>query len=346
MAMIFNLVMPIVFLLFFGSMFGGTSSETKVAIGLVDRDGGVVAEQIEAALAKAFTVTRGEETDLVRALGSDKVHVVLFLPEEFTHKVSRSGGSGTVRILFNQGSMASGQAAAGAAAIIDAFDAQLSGAARRVQVSVEKAEAAAGLNPFDYMVPGNLVYMLLNAGVITVAMGLANRRSGGTFRHMFSTPLPLGVWLTARLASTLVFALVQITLLFTAAWVVFDVKPPVDLFGTSVVVGLSALAAMSIGLAIGVLVRSNEAVNALALIVGMGLTFLSGAMLPIDHAPQFIQSFSKLLPSTYMLQALRFVMMQGRGLGEVLPHLAVLAATIVVCLGLGFWRMGKQLQEV
>ena len=111
---------------------------------------------------------------------------------------------------------------------------------------------------FEYLIPGQMAVMLLSAGMITVAVSVAAQRQSGVLRHMFSTPLSIGAWTVSRVAANFCMAIVQSTLLFIFAAVLFDVSPPLNPGGTFVVLTLSMLVSLGVGLVIGIFVRGEN----------------------------------------------------------------------------------------
>ena len=61
-------------------------------------------------------------------------------------------------------------------------------------------------------------------------------------------------------------------------------------------------------------------------VVGSPLLFLGGALLPLTQMPDWLQQIAKILPSYHFTSALIEVMVRGRGLLDVWPNLAAMAA--------------------
>ncbi|HYF91672.1 MAG TPA: ABC transporter permease [Symbiobacteriaceae bacterium] len=194
----------------------------------------------------------------------------------------------------------------------------------------------------DFLMPGELIYMLLASGLMSVAIGLSTRRQTGSLRHLFTTPLPLGAWLTAQSLATIMMAGLQIVVLFVFGWLFFGIHAPYNLPGTVVALIISALACLSMGLVAGVMVKSAEATIPLTIIIFFVLALFGNAVMPLDGAPAFMLTIQRLVPSYYMTHALRQVMMQGSGLATVAGDLAILAAWTVTVGGLAVWRIRRQ----
>lgn len=337
-AFFFNLVMPLLFLLVFGAMYGGSGSRSVSTIGLADQDGGPTAQAIGRALDRSglFQVRAGIEAELLAQLDQSDLQAVLVLPKGLSGQVPAE-----VVLHWDPTSGASATARSGLEFLLTHFDGSGRAAAPALSVRLEQSASLTRLGVMDFMMPGMLTYMLLNAGVVAVAISLAYQRRNGTMRHMFSAPLSVGVWLAGRVLSNLLLALLQIILVWIVGFGLFKVQLPSNLVGTAVILLFSTLAGLAIGLVIGALARSGDTAQPIALIVSMALTFLGNAMMPLDGAPAIVQRLMGLMPSYYMTHALQQVMMKGQSVLTVWFDLAVLAVTAVAGLSLAAWRLRK-----
>jgi ABC-2 type transport system permease protein len=66
----------------------------------------------------------------------------------------------------------------------------------------------------------------------------------------------------------------------------------------------------------------------------MPLMFLSGIFFPFDFMPDFLRTFARLLPLTYLGDALRQVMVNGTQVAPLGVDVLVLAGWLVVCLAI------------
>ncbi|HYG59035.1 MAG TPA: ABC transporter permease, partial [Symbiobacteriaceae bacterium] len=197
-------------------------------------------------------------------------------------------------------------------------------------------------NFFDFLMPGQLVYMLLAAGMMTTATSLAQQRQTGSLRHLFTTPVSMGAWASAQMLANVFLASLQILILFTAAWLMFGVHVPYNIPATIVTLIICSLTSLSMGLAVGSMLRSVEATVPVTIILFLLLTMFGNAVMPMEDAPAFMLSLQKVMPSMYMTQALRQTMMQGKGLSSILGDLAILSACMVGFGSLALWRIRKQ----
>mgnify|MGYP000996658740 CR=1 FL=1 len=340
-AFFFNLVFPLLMLLWWGWGNSGSGVITAVPVGLVDQDGGDVAQMIRAAVEQSghFELVAGDEDELMRKLDGGAVRAVLVLPPGLSDQVAAGAGPGEVVIRWDPTSFASTATKGGLQSLVEALD-----PARRqplLTVRSRPLDSTETLGAFDYLMPGVLVWMLLNAGIMAVGPQIAYQRREGTLRHMFSTPLSMGGWLAGTVLGLQALAVLQLLVLWGVGAVLFAVQLPRNLPGTLVILLLSSTAGVAIGLAIAACTRHADTAGPISIIVSTALSLLGGAILPVNQAPEPLQAVMQVLPSFHMTHALQQVMMKGHPLATVLPSLGVLALTAAVALGLAAWRLRR-----
>ena len=77
-------------------------------------------------------------------------------------------------------------------------------------------------------------------------------------------------------------------------------------------------------------------------VVMMPMWIMSGVFFSAQRFPDFLQPVIKGLPLTAAIDALRMNILQGAGLGQLIPQMGVLAAWMVACFLLALklfrWR--------
>jgi ABC-2 type transport system permease protein len=117
-----------------------------------------------------------------------------------------------------------------------------------------------------------------------------------------ATPLPAGVYLTAKVVVGLVFGLVSVLILFTYGMVVGGIRLAPDVW-VSVIARLLAgsLPLIALGFSIGYTAGPNAA-PAVANLVYLPLAFASGIFLPLERLPAFVQWAAPYLPTYHYAQ--------------------------------------------
>lgn len=185
----------------------------------------------------------------------------------------------------------------------------------------------------DFILPGQLGFSLLSAGVFGVAFLFFSLRQTLVLKRFFATPVSrtfivLGEGLSRvifQLATAIVILLVghyffHFTLIH--GWVTF-----VELLILSFI-GL--LVFMAFGFVVSGLAKNESAIPPLANIVTLPQFLLAGTFFPIDNFPGWLQPLCKILPLTHLNDAMRNVAFEGVHLINCGKQLGVLALWAVV----------------
>jgi len=116
------------------------------------------------------------------------------------------------------------------------------------------------------------------------------------------------VYLLAAIAGVrLVVAYVSAFLTLLVAITVLHLEFSVDWGRYALFVPAATIGAMGMGALIALVVRRPESAGNVSNIVAMLMMFLSGIYFPVEIMPSYLRTLSKLLPLTYMADAMRDV---------------------------------------
>jgi ABC-2 type transport system permease protein len=101
-----------------------------------------------------------------------------------------------------------------------------------------------------------------------------------------------------------------------------------------VVVGTTSF--LSLGYIVASFAKSEQVAEPMIQVVSMPMMFLSGVFFPVDMMPGFIQPLIKLLPLTYLNDALRQIANQGHSIESTFADLAILVVWLAVGLTVSF----------
>lgn len=345
-AMFFNLLFPLVFVVIFGALFRVPDRHSATPVGFINHDRGPVAEAVSQAMTGGdlFRLHDGDLGTLNDSLKSGKIRAIVVLPAGLSEQtIGPEGAEPTaVEIVHDPLSPASSRAAAELRTVLNGLGVRMTGVHPAFVAVARPLQGSSQRDVFDYLMPGMMTMMLLASGLMTVSVTVAEQRGSGALRHLFSTPMSVGVWTAGRVCGNLLMAFVQGVLLFTFARVVFGVGPPVNLPGTLVVVSLSTFMILGIGLIIGSWAKNEDTAVAASMPVLMVLMFLGNAAMPLEDPPAFIAAILRWVPTFHITEALRAVMRDGQGLGSVAGELMLITGLAAMFLGVAIWRMRRQ----
>jgi ABC-2 type transport system permease protein len=291
-----------------------------------------VTQQLEDAA--PFDVTAGTEDAELDALRSgDRAVVLVFSPGSSPQQTRAD-------IYWDEANPQQGQLALNAVQqFLQQVNADLAGGVRPIEINVQ-AVTSSELRYIDYFVPGIVAMSVMQSGMIGLASAFVTYRERGILRRIKATPFPLWQFITARLASQLVIAVVQAAILMLIGRVVFDLRISGNLLSVLVMVTLGALAFLALGFAIAAFARNQEAADSLANALSFPMMFLGGVFFPVDAAPEWVQVVTRVIPLRYFADALRDLMVRGDPLtGEWVPMLVLLGTGAAgFALALRFFR--------
>ena len=164
-------------------------------------------------------------------------------------------------------------------------------------------------NPED-LVPGLLALTLLFGTTSMEAIVITFERRIGALERLELAPMRLPALLTGKLLGGMIFGLIATFVTFAIAAVTLNVGA-VNWGLLLVVVFLSASAFSALGVLVSVAVKEVFEAQTLANAFRFPMMFLGGAFVPVGAFPPALRLFSRLLPFTYSVEALRVALGQG-----------------------------------
>jgi ABC-2 type transport system permease protein len=197
-------------------------------------------------------------------------------------------------------------------------------------------EAGAGVNAFDWFVPGMLV-MVAVFGAAFVGFGLIAELRYGVVERMRVTPMSRVAMLLGRSLRDAVLLLMQATIMIVIAIPFGITIDPLGIAVTLALVGLIGLAMAPLSYAAALAMKSEDAFAPLVQFVALPLLLLSGIFLPLQLAPGWLQTLSDLNPVTYAVDAVRaaFNGMWGE------PAIALGSAIVIVIAVVAMWAASR-----
>ena len=172
----------------------------------------------------------------------------------------------------------------------------------------------------------------MSAGFFGLSIGLVVMRERGVLRRYQLTPASPWLILSSELAASYLVLLTTIGLQLAIAATYYRMKINGHPLVLLTALSIGALAFLAIGFIIAGIAENAKSAQVMANILSFPMMFLGGAAFPLEFLPPAVRSVSRLLPSRYMVESLRRVIVEGQGLRAIAPGLTVLAATFVIAI--------------
>jgi len=182
-------------------------------------------------------------------------------------------------------------------------------------------------NGVTFLLPGLLTISVMSGSFFGVAFRMVVARENGVLRRLRVTPV-------TALAVVLAYGLVALVLLAATLALQIGVAKAVwrvssaGSWGTFVVVAFAGfLAFVPLGLFVGSAARDMRSAPPIANLLFFPMMFVSGAAVPFLILPPFLQAAGRLLPATWLVEALQGVLVRGEGLAALAAPIGILVLT-------------------
>ncbi|RBL91859.1 ABC transporter permease [Chitinophaga flava] len=185
----------------------------------------------------------------------------------------------------------------------------------------------------DFILPGQLGFALMSAAVFGTAFLFYSLRQTLVLKRFFATPIKRTYIVLAEALSRMIFQLISSVIIiglghfafgFTLVhgWATFAEMLVLSVFGLLVFMGF--------GFVVSSLAKNESTIPPLANIFTLPQFLLAGTFFPIDSFPSWLQPICKLMPLTYLIDALRKIAFEGLHLWHVGWDIAILTLWGVV----------------
>ncbi|ESQ16414.1 MAG: hypothetical protein N838_26530, partial [Thiohalocapsa sp. PB-PSB1] len=187
-----------------------------------------------------------------------------------------------------------------------------------------RTAAGEALRYVDWVLPGVLAMNVMFSGLWGVGWIVVRYRKNGVLRRLKATPLRPIEFLTAQVLSRLIVVSGNITLIYLAASMMLDFPMRGSFTALLLIYAAGALCMISIGLAVAARLHTEELANGLLNLLSWPMLLLSGVWFSMEGTSPMAQALSKLMPLTHLVDAARAIMIDGAGVLDILPQLALL----------------------
>ncbi len=186
-----------------------------------------------------------------------------------------------------------------------------------------------------FLVPGLIVLVMTIIGALLTALVMAREWERGTIEALFVTPVHADEILLSKTIPYFALGLAGLVLCILSAQFLFHVPLRGSLWILGAVSMLYLLVALSIGLLISSVFKSQFVASQITLLVTFMPAFmLSGFLFDLHSMPVAVRIITYALPARYYVALLQTVFLAGDVWGIILPNAAVLAGMGIVLMAM------------
>ena len=191
-----------------------------------------------------------------------------------------------------------------------------------------------GSRYIDFLVPGLVGLGIMSNTLWGLGFSIVDSRRRKLTKRLIATPMSRAYYLLSYAVWRMMVLVIEVGVPVGFGALAFGVPVRGRLIDLAVICILASLSFSALSLLIASRARTLEAVSGLMNLAQVPMWILSGVFFSAQRFPDTVQPFIRALPLTAVVDALRAHMLQGFGLVQLAPQLAVLAAWLVVCFGL------------
>jgi ABC-2 type transport system permease protein len=293
--------------------------------------------------------------DIERAIDTRKALIAVIIPVNFARLVE-SGSKAQVQVLLDGSDPNTATFALGYA------DSVVRGYSR--DISIRQLGRIAGTEPRvgqldvrprvwfnadmvskNYIFPGLIAVIMMIIAALLTSLTVAREWETGTMEQLISTPLTGPELIAGKLVPYFTIGILDLVLSVLAGVFIFDIPLRGSLtllFAMSVIFLIGAL---SLGILISIIAKSQLLASQLALIATMLPAFLlSGFIFPIDNMPAVIQGITHIITARYFVTILRDIYLKGVGLGVMAEEAGLLVVFGIVVIALSIKKFRKRIE--
>ncbi len=198
-----------------------------------------------------------------------------------------------------------------------------------------------GSNYFSYVIIGLAGSSFVSVGLESLASNIRGAQVEGTLEALLSTPTSIYTILIGNSLWSFIQALGGAVLILALGMYIQKMDVSIaNLIITAFILLITLAAFLVVGVLSAAFIMIFKQGNPIGMIFGTSSYFLGGIIFPVDVLPQFLQTFSKVLPITHALNALRGVLLANSSLISILPAIKniILFIAILAPVSIIFFR--------
>ena len=184
----------------------------------------------------------------------------------------------------------------------------------------------------DRTAPALIATFALFFTFLLTGVSFLRERSQGTLERLVTTPVARADILVGYVLGFLVFALIQSTLVMLHTVFILNVNYQGDLAQVFIVLVALTVASISMGIFIATFARNEFQVVQFIPIVLAPQIFVAGILTPVDTMPTVLQWLAAVAPLRYAVDAMREIMLQGKGISDIAGDVAALSGFAIAML--------------
>jgi len=336
-ALFFSVGFPLIFLFVFGNLYGNNSS-LSFRVALINQSSTAIATQLSEGLGQSKVIKiDGNIASLDQAkekMIHSELDAAIIVPENFGEvEKGAKYPSGQLEVIYTQNNQQS------ASALTSLLSAQLGEVNKQFVSQVAPFSVMStqlnenSLSNFDFAFAGLIGFSIMGIGIFGPVNVFPELKKMGILRRLSTTPLRVWQYFLSTMIGQAIAGSLSFVAMFFVAIQFFQLKIAGNWLDLIIFLLFGSIMILGIGLALGGWAKNERQVAPLANIITFPMMFLSGTFFPRFLMPDWLQNLSGLLPLTPVIDGVRLISTEAKGLLDILPQVGMVGAwTVIVYL--------------
>ncbi len=199
------------------------------------------------------------------------------------------------------------------------------------------AEGFTGANGSEFAIPGMAVGFAA-FGVAFAGFSFFRDHGWGTWDRLRASQATSADLMIGKIVPTVTVTITQLGLLFLLGGPLFGFRVEGSIVAIVAIIVVLALSLSAFGMLITAVSRTMQQLNAVGSVGAFGMAMLGGSWVPVEQMPGWAQAVAPAMPTYWAMKGFRWVVLEGKGLGDVVGVLLALAAFGLAFAILAAWR--------
>jgi ABC-2 type transport system permease protein len=336
-ALFFTFLFPIIFLVVFGTIFGGNDAPSfKTA--LINHSTTEFSTQFVDNLkqTEVFEIVTDVNFDEAKEqMGRGEIDGILELPENFG-QIEQDKPTGTIITYYDQGDeQLASTFQAVLQAVLDDVNKQFIEITPPFKLEARPLQTA-NLSRLDYLLPGLIGFSILSLAIFSMSEGFTADKKNGSLRRMRVAPIRPWQVIIATALNRVFVGILTVAVMFIVGLIFFKFNMRGDYFSFITFSIIGTICLFGFGMAIAGWARDANQAAPLSNLVSFPMMFLSGVFFPVFLMPEWLQKVTQFIPLTPVVEGLRRIMTEGQTLLDLGPQLLIIGAWSLIIYMIAF----------
>ncbi len=337
------IVPPIIQSLIFG--YAATFDLNEVPFAFVDNDRSEITSDIHQLLKSSpyfkEVATSGSEEELQSLLNSEKVLLVVKIPNGFT-KSYYAGESTELQLITDGRNSTTAGTSLNYVNNMIANYVKKNATVAQLEIRVRYLYNENLYTKWNIM-PSLLAVLSLIQTMMLAGLSVAREREKGTFDQLLVTPLNSWQLLIGKCIPPMIIGILQSMIIFSVTYFWFKIPFQGNFLSLVILLILFTSSVVGIGLAVSALSKNMQQAMLYVFVMLVPMALLSGLMTPVANMPVFMQYATMINPLRYAIDACRRIYLEGIYLKDVYYYLIFFVAMAAVTFSTAAWLFRNKL---